>query len=367
MDYKQILKTIKPFLKQYNLTQFRASFYVRYLQRNHNNIYKEIINNTKWLPHKSQIVERIYCYVTSTIETPKCQIKICNNHVRWSIGRGYLTFCSGRCAMANMPNVTGFANTSQNPKVKQKKRKSSRAKFGTNSPTQHPSIRKKITNSLIEHYKTNPKTKKVRLPKVKKSKAPGNILIDNPGRCNKCNSLAFYVTRKGRYWCNEYSNSCPVMKTLNKTIQTNRTPERKQEIVENIQKAKRGKSKRKLFTFPSGNIVSVQGYEPWALELLLKNGIDETDITVNFEEMPKTVYFFKEKQRRYFPDIYIKSQNKIIEVKSTYIFIKDYEQNLAKYFRCKSLGIEMEFYIFEDNKQLVPLSTMLVRSKCTLI
>jgi len=42
--------------------------------------------------------------------------------------------------------------------------------------------------------------------------------------------------------------------------------------------------------------------------------------------MPEIWYEFEDKRRRYYPDIYIKSQNKIIEVKSDYTFYKEYDK-----------------------------------------
>lgn len=44
---------------------------------------------------------------------------------------------------------------------------------------------------------------------------------------------------------------------------------------------------------------------------------------------------------------YIKSQNKIIEVKSDYTFYKEYDKNLAKAQRVLSLGYSFEFRIYE--------------------
>jgi len=55
----------------------------------------------------------------------------------------------------------------------------------------------------------------------------------------------------------------------------------------------------------------------------------------------------EDKRRRYYPDIYIKSQNKIIEVKSDYTFHKDYEKNLAKAQGVLALDYDFEFRIYD--------------------
>jgi hypothetical protein len=76
----------------------------------------------------------------------------------------------------------------------------------------------------------------------------------------------------------------------------------------------------KKFIFPSGKEVLVQGYEPQALTKLLKT-FEEDDIVVGTKNIANEIgniwYENGGKKHRYFPDIYVKSINKIIEVKST--------------------------------------------------
>jgi len=100
----------------------------------------------------------------------------------------------------------------------------------------------------------------------------------------------------------------------------------------------------KLFTFPSGKIERVQGSEHFAIEKLLENYLEE-DIVVNRKLIPDIWYFFGGSKRRYYPDIYILSENKIIEVKSTWTFTKDLEKNQAKKQECISQGFKFEFWV----------------------
>jgi len=60
-------------------------------------------------------------------------------------------------------------------------------------------------------------------------------------------------------------------------------------------------------------ILGCQGYEPFALHMLLDNGIDEDDIYTGID-VPSIKYHHKNKNCVYYPDIYIKSTNTIIEV-----------------------------------------------------
>jgi hypothetical protein len=80
--------------------------------------------------------------------------------------------------------------------------------------------------------------------------------------------------------------------------------------------------KFKEYTFPSGKIVKIQGYENIALDILLKE-YKEQDILTNRSDMLKISYWYNKKNRIYFPDIYIPNQNKIIEVKSNRFLIQN--------------------------------------------
>ncbi len=92
---------------------------------------------------------------------------------------------------------------------------------------------------------------------------------------------------------------------------------------------------------PSGEIRKVQGYEPFALDELLKTN-SETDILTNRKDVPRITYKIGDKTRYYFPDIYIPSENRIIEVKSTWTY-KCKEDNIQE----KKKATEEAGYIYE--------------------
>jgi len=91
-------------------------------------------------------------------------------------------------------------------------------------------------------------------------------------------------------------------------------------------------SKNHDYVFPSGRIVKVQGYEPYCLDELLKQGHTEEDLVVGNVEIEKrlgkiTYIGSDNKKHRYYPDVYVISENKVIEVKSEYTLSKDAEIN----------------------------------------
>jgi len=69
------------------------------------------------------------------------------------------------------------------------------------------------------------------------------------------------------------------------------------------------------YMMPSGNIVKVQGYEHIALDELVQK-YEEDDILVGRSAIPTIDYYINDTKHVYFPDFMIKSENKIIEIKS---------------------------------------------------
>lgn len=104
--------------------------------------------------------------------------------------------------------------------------------------------------------------------------------------------------------------------------------------------------KRKEYIFPSGRMEYVMGYEPTTIDELLKEGIEEDDIECTIADVPKIIYIGEDnKEHPYFPDIFIKSKNKIIEVKSEYIYQKDREKNERKWKEtAKIYDLEVRIY-----------------------
>jgi hypothetical protein len=95
------------------------------------------------------------------------------------------------------------------------------------------------------------------------------------------------------------------------------------------EKTQKNAKKFKEYKMPSGAIRKVQGYEPFALNELLKTYTEE-QIKTERKEVPHIQYEVDGKKRIYFPDIFLPHENKIIEVKSTWTF------------KCKTDNIELK-------------------------
>ncbi len=125
-------------------------------------------------------------------------------------------------------------------------------------------------------------------------------------------------------------------------------PMQNQEYMEKVQ---RNSKKYKEYKFPSGGIRNVQGYEPFALDILIKTYIEE-EILTDREFVPNIPYIFNSKNCIYFPDIYIPKDNKIIEVKSTWTYKCKDDKIKEKAEATRALGYKYEIWIFDDKRNL---------------
>ena len=114
--------------------------------------------------------------------------------------------------------------------------------------------------------------------------------------------------------------------------------------------------KFKLYTFPCGNITHVQGYEPFALDDLVKEGYTYSDILTDRSDVPDIWYEGKDgKTHRYFVDIYIPKINKMIEVKSKWTYDTHHETVLLKAKECIKNGYNYEIWLYDYKKNKVVL------------
>ena len=108
----------------------------------------------------------------------------------------------------------------------------------------------------------------------------------------------------------------------------------------------------KIYTLPSGKILNIQGYENYALDILIKV-YTEDEILNKRIDMPKLIYEQHNKNHVYFPDFYIPKDNLIIEVKSIYTYKKQLITNILKSHCARKSKFNYEIWIFDDKKNLL--------------
>jgi hypothetical protein len=148
-----------------------------------------------------------------------------------------------------------------------------------------------------------------------------NNISDIP-KCEVCGSLAKErMTNKGfRKTCSEYC------------------------------RRKKEQSYKSYTILHNGESIRVQGYERFVIPEFLNN-YKRSDLKIGLEENNPIEYFFNGSIRDYYPDLYIVSENRIIEVKSDYSLMLDYEKNIAKKDSCITKGFKFEFHIWDENEK----------------
>ena len=123
----------------------------------------------------------------------------------------------------------------------------------------------------------------------------------------------------------------------------------------------------KTYVFPSGRKETVMGYEPEALDALLAQGVPEDDIFVG-RGVPRIPYTHMDEwghtsKHTYWPDIFVKSWNLLIEVKSLWTYQGGrkeavnslgignpvYERNQEKHWASRMAGYRHQFWIKGDD------------------
>ncbi|MCX5895436.1 MAG: hypothetical protein NTZ51_06365 [Proteobacteria bacterium] len=218
----------------------------------------------------------------------------------------------------------GVEHISQLEKIKEQKKLKSLEKYGTEFVLQSEEIKNKSKETnLIKYGFENPqqnkdiknKTMETTFNKYGCKSAVGNIDIKQK-MIQKCIE---------KYGVEHHSQNSEVSERMFKSAYKN-----------------------KKYTMPSGKIIDYQGYENFALDKLLNiENILEDDIITNRKDVPEIWYIDKTgKQRRHFVDLFIKSQERCIEVKSTWT--NQAKNNvLEKQQAAMDLGYKYEIWVFD--------------------
>lgn len=105
---------------------------------------------------------------------------------------------------------------------------------------------------------------------------------------------------------------------------------------------------RKNYVMPSGKIAIIQGYEGYAIGDLLREKVEEDDIIFG-KDIPRFNYIDDQGiYRTYHPDLFVKSQNRIIEVKSDYTYLLAVRTNELKFRKVIESGYTLRVMIYGE-------------------
>lgn len=249
----------------------------------------------------------------------------------------------------------GAANVFQNEGIKEKIKVVIKGKYGVENVSQSQEIiNKKKETMMKNHGVTAPLKSEFFQDKLKKSLME-RYGFDNPSY------IPEFKEKKKETWLAKYGVDHPfkspeIKDKISKTIMDKYgvdNPTKNPEILEKQQKAG---YKTKIFIFPSGFEAIVQGYEHHALKILVSQGYMEDDIITRRTQVPKIEYIGRDdKVHRYFTDIYLPKENRMIEVKSNWTYDIDKEKLNILTKVCKELDYKFEIWVFDIKLRLTIL------------
>jgi hypothetical protein len=220
----------------------------------------------------------------------------------------------------------GVEHQSQNEDVKNKMKLTNLAKYGVENPFQNEDIKNKMKITNLAKYDFEYPSKNEDIKNKMKITNLTKYGVENPAQ-NEYFKNKMKITNLEKYGV-EYINQSPYFFE------------------------KRYSKSNKIYTLPSGKILNIQGYENFALDILIKL-YTEHEILNKRTDMPKLKYEQHNKNHVYFPDFYIPKDNLIIEVKSTYTYKTKLLTNILKAHCVRKLNFNYEIWIFDDKKNLL--------------
>jgi hypothetical protein len=271
----------------------------------------------------------------------------------------------------------GVENISQSDEIKAKKYKTCQINYGVNVSFESNEIKDKIKDKFITKYGVdNPFKSEI----IKEAIKNANLIkygYENPQQNNdikqktKNTCLQKYgyenvlllenVIEKRKQICFEkYGTNYYIQSEIGKNIfkQTcldKYGVENPQQVPEISDKNSKNSYRRKIYIMPSGKQITCQGYEPFALNKLInEDNILEDNIVTGSKNVP-TIWYndASGKTHRHYVDIFIPSQNKCIEVKSTWTAEKKKDNIFLKQESGKKLGFLYEIWVYNNKGTIV--------------
>lgn len=110
--------------------------------------------------------------------------------------------------------------------------------------------------------------------------------------------------------------------------------------------------KRKEYTLSTGEVIHLQGYEPFGFDYL-KTLYQENQIQYRKNDMPELWYNWQEKTRRYYCDFFVADDNLVVEIKSPFTLSRDLDIVRQKILSAQTKGYKVLLLVFDRYGQVV--------------
>jgi len=235
-------------------------------------------------------------------------------------------------------------------------KKTNLKKYGVENPFQSEEIKEKIKKTNINKYGVENPAYSEEIREKTKKKCLEKYGVENSFK------LIHVIEQRKKSMLNKYGSEYPFQSKQYQEIFKNKCLEKygvenPHQVPVIAEKAHKNSYRKKTYILPSGKELICQGYEPFALEKLVKDeNISEEDIVTGCKNVPEIWYNDEYgKKHRHYVDIYIPSQNRCIEVKSTWTAEKKKDNIYLKQNAAKELGFQYEIWVYNSKKQLIEI------------
>ena len=319
----------------------------------------EIMGNGKTLKHylnkgydikvnQKTIVKISDLIETSTIKI-NCRCELCNRHnqIKYynyigNIKRNNIyrcNECSKSIRKEKIKNI--FQDSAKSEEITKKRRITSKNNYGTDSPMQSQIVKDKIRKTNIEKYGQDNVMKNSEIKEKLK-----NSILEKYGVSHYSKTDDFKIKYKAKCLKNfGVENSFQSEEIKDKIRNTNLerygvdNPTKNLEIFEKAQK-----HSYKIFRYNNTDFTYQGTYELDFLNFCFTNNI-------KISKGPCVNYSLNGKNRKYFSDFFIEELNLICEIKSSWTYFKDLEENLAKRQFSENFGYKLLFIIDKNYEE----------------
>lgn len=284
--------------------------------------------------------------VECTVHAPKIKEQIIKNNLeKYGVENVFQSSDIKEKIKQTFKEKYGVEHPSKSKDIIEKRKKISIEQYGVENPMQRPEIKEKVMNTTFERYgvKHCLQSKEVQ-EKAKQTnlKRFGTEYASQSAEFRE----KFKETCLKKYGVTNPNKTTEIKEKIKQTNLQRYGVEHSSQNLEVMEKTQKNAKRLKDYTMPSGEIRKVQGFEPFALDCLVKT-YQETDILTQRKVIPRIPYKINEKQHYYYPDIFIPSENKIIEVKSTWTYKCKADNIPHKTEATKAAGYNYEIWVYD--------------------
>ena len=287
------------------------------------------------------------------------------NKIKQTIVKRYGTECAllnnnikNKCKQTMLERY-GVEYAMQSNEILNKTKENNLEKYGKEYYVQTNEFKEKSKETIIERYGKESYTQTEEYKFKTK-----NTCLEKYGTLNSSQNEAVKNKQKrtnvSKYGKEYYFQTDDYKEKTKKTCLEKYGVEYAMQNEEILNKAQSKSKHYKTYIFTSSKIVSIQGYENFAIDMLLKN-FEEKDIYTSSIEYTKLIgkiyYDINQNTHRYFPDIVVNENNEYIiyEIKSLYTYKMGQENNELelKMKACNEAGYNAVIQVFDNKGNLL--------------